>query len=314
MTGDGTVIASIASGKAHDGAGNGNNASTSTDNSVVYDKTPPLVSCGTADGVWHASDVSIACTASDATSGLASAADASFNLTTSVAANTETSMALTGSRTIFDLAGNSSTAGPIGGNKVDKKAPQLALTCPANLVVLNDPAAVANWTATDGGSGVTPSGTVALVTSSIGSKTANVTVQDNVGNSSSASCNYTVGYNFAGFFAPVDRPNTMNMSKAGQAIPLKWRLTDALGRPITNLTGVSVQATDLNCGLGSSTDQIEEYAAGASGLQNLGDGNYQFNWKSPVGYAGSCKSISLVFGAGGLSYTEKPAAFFTFKK
>jgi hypothetical protein len=314
MTGDGTVIASIASGVAHDAAGNGNNASTSTDNSVVYDKTPPDVACGTAEGNWHPADVSIACTASDATSGLASAADASFSLTTNVAVNTETSNALTGSRTIFDLAGNSSTAGPVGGNKVDKKAPQLALTCPANLVVLNDPAAVANWTATDGGSGVTPSGTVALVTSSIGSKTANVTVQDNVGNSSSASCNYTVGYNLAGFFAPVDRPNIMNMSKAGQAIPLKWRLTDALGRPITNLTGVSVQAIDLNCGLGTSTDQIEEYAAGASGLQNLGDGNYQFNWKSPVGYAGSCKSIALVFGAGGLGYTEKPTAYFTFKK
>ena len=34
-----------------------------------------------------------------------------------------------------------------------------------------------------------------------------------------------VKYNFIGFSAPVDRPNTMNVSKAGQAIPLKWRLT-----------------------------------------------------------------------------------------
>jgi hypothetical protein len=313
MTGDGTVIASIASGKAHDAAGNGNNASTSTDNSVVYDQTPPDVVCGTADGNWHPADVSIGCTASDVTSGLKYAADASFSLTTNVAANTETSTASTNSRDIFDNAGNESTAGPIGGNKVDKKAPQLALTCPANLVILNDPAAVANWSATDGGSGVTPSGAVALVTSSIGTKTANVTVQDNVGNSSSASCNYTVGYNFAGFFAPVDRPNTMNVSKAGQAIPLKWRLTDALGHPITNLTSVSVQAMDLSCGLGNTTDQIEEYASGSSGLQNLGDGNYQFNWKTPAGYAGSCKSIALAFGAGG-GYTEKPGAYFTFKK
>jgi hypothetical protein len=312
MTGDGTVIASIASSVAHDAAGNGNNASTSTDNTVVYDKTPPVVACGAADVNWHAADVSIGCTASDATSGLASAADASFSLTTSVAANTETSNALTGSRTIFDLAGNSSTAGPIGGNKVDKKAPEVALTCPANLVILNA-SANANWTATDGGSGVTPSGTVPLVTNSIGPKTASVTVQDGVGNSSSSSCGYTVGYSFAGFFAPVDRPNTMNVSKAGQAIPLKWRLTDALGHPITNLTSVSVQAVDLSCGLGTTTDQIEEYAAGASGLQNLGDGNYQFNWKTPAGYAGSCKSIALAFGAGG-GYTEKPAAYFTFKK
>ena len=36
MTGSGTVIASIAAGVAHDGAGNGNAASTSTDNTVSY--------------------------------------------------------------------------------------------------------------------------------------------------------------------------------------------------------------------------------------------------------------------------------------
>src|SRR5206468_5443903 len=37
MTGDGTVIATIAAGVAHDAAGNGNNASSSTDNNVTYD-------------------------------------------------------------------------------------------------------------------------------------------------------------------------------------------------------------------------------------------------------------------------------------
>jgi hypothetical protein len=37
MTSDGTVTASIAAGVAHDAAGNGNTASTSTDNSVTYD-------------------------------------------------------------------------------------------------------------------------------------------------------------------------------------------------------------------------------------------------------------------------------------
>lgn len=312
MTGDGTVIASIASAVAHDAAGNGNNASTSTDNSVVYDKTPPLVSCGTADGMWHADNVSIACTASDPTSGLADATDASFSLSTSVAAGYEPSNALTNSRTILDNAGNSATAGPIGGNKIDKKAPAVALTCPADLVILN--ASVnANWAATDGGSGVTPTGAVPLVTNTIGSKTANVTVQDNVGNPGSSSCGYTVGYSFSGFFAPVDRPNTMNVSKASQAIPLKWRLTDALGRPITDVTSVTVQSVGIPCGAYTGQDVIEEYAAGSSGLQNLGDGNYQFNWKTPANYAGTCKSIALTFGAGG-GYTEKPGAFFTFKK
>ncbi len=43
MAGAGTVIASIAAGVAHDVAGNANVASTSTDNSVVFDPTPATV-------------------------------------------------------------------------------------------------------------------------------------------------------------------------------------------------------------------------------------------------------------------------------
>jgi serine protease AprX len=40
MTGDGTVIATLLAGVAHDTAGNDNTASTSTDNTVAYDGTP----------------------------------------------------------------------------------------------------------------------------------------------------------------------------------------------------------------------------------------------------------------------------------
>ncbi len=43
MTGAGTVIATIAAGVAHDAAGNGNAASTATDNTVVFDPTPATV-------------------------------------------------------------------------------------------------------------------------------------------------------------------------------------------------------------------------------------------------------------------------------
>ena len=50
MTGDGTVIASLAAGVAHDAAGNANDASTSTDNTVTYDVTPPTVTINQAAG------------------------------------------------------------------------------------------------------------------------------------------------------------------------------------------------------------------------------------------------------------------------
>jgi hypothetical protein len=42
----------------------------------------------------------------------------------------------------------------------------------------------------------------------------------------------------------------------------------------------------------------EEFAAGGSGLQNLGGGYYQLNWKTPKSYAGSCKTLKLELGVG----------------
>ena len=104
---------------------------------------------------------------------------------------------------------------------------------------------------------------------------------------------YRVIYNFIGFASPVDNPPVMNIAKAGHSIPLKWRITDANGSPVTNLTGVTVAAVSLSCSSSSTTDAIEEYTTSNSGLQNLGDGYYRWNWKSPASYANSCKTLKL---------------------
>ena len=89
----------------------------------------------------------------------------------------------------------------------------------------------------------------------------------------------------------------MNLSKAGQAIPLKWRLTDAHGNPVLDLASASVTVSGVNCSLGTTDDLVEEAAAGSSGLQNLGGGSYQINWKTPTSY-GSCKNLNLDLGEG----------------
>ena len=36
----------------------------------------------------------------------------------------------------------------------------------------------------------------------------------------------------------------------------------------------------------------------SSALKNLGDGNYQLNWKTPKTYANSCRTIALDIGDG----------------
>ena len=131
---------------------NGGTSSDSTYGPVCFDDIPPREICASPDGLWHPTDVLLHCTASDTLSGLANPADASFNLTTSVPANTETSNAFTNSRTILDIAGNSSTAGPIGGNKVDKKGPSVTCGVPDGVWHANNVSIPC--TSADGGSGL----------------------------------------------------------------------------------------------------------------------------------------------------------------
>ena len=100
------------------------------------------------------------------------------------------------------------------------------------------------------------------------------------------------------------------MAKAGQPIPLKFRLTDANGNPVLNLTSVNVTVASLACERGITTDNLEEYAAGQSGLQNLGDGFYQYNWKTPKAYADSCKTMRMSLGEGTVVHTAE----FEFRK
>ena len=124
------------------------------------DVTPPDVVCATPDGAWHNADVTLNCTASDGESGLANPSDSSFDLVTAVPADTEDGNASTDSRQVCDVATNCAPAGPIPGNKVDKKLPDISCAAadgvwhPANVSV--------SCTSSDGGSGLADSGQATL--------------------------------------------------------------------------------------------------------------------------------------------------------
>ncbi|HYN87315.1 MAG TPA: family 43 glycosylhydrolase, partial [Ardenticatenaceae bacterium] len=124
-----------------------------------------------------------------------------------------------------------------------------------------------------------------------------LTVTDDEGDSASATATYRVAYGFSAFAQPVDNAPAVNLATAGQVIPLKWRLTDASGAPVTTLASVTVTAVSRACGA-DTVASIEEYAAGESVLQNLGDGYYQYNWKTPKAFAGSCRTLKLDLGEG----------------
>jgi len=201
----------------------------------------------------------------------------------------------------------------------DTTAPAITLTTPAEgAVYLLGQTVHADYACQDedGGSGLASCvGTVSngspIDTGSIGAKTFTVNAADNAGNTASVTHTYRVIYNFIGFTSPVDNPGVMNSAKAGQTIPLKWRITDANGNPVTDLTGVSVTAISLSCPSAPTTDAIEEYVVSNSGLQNLGDGYYQWNWKSPTAYANSCKTLKLDLGEGA---SFEHLALFQFRK
>jgi hypothetical protein len=126
--------------------------------------------------------------------------------------------------------------------------------------------------------------------------TGTTTLQE--GATSEESCVSVIAYQFAGFSSPINGGGVLNQVKAGQTVPLKWRLTTTDGLPVTNLdpADVRVTVTELACSVGSTVDAVEEYSTGSSGLQNLGDGYYQWNWKTAKGFTGSCKTMTLRLG------------------
>ncbi len=72
-------------------------------------------------------------------------------------------------------------------------------------------------------------------------------------------------------------------------------MLDASGAPVSDTSSfVSITSSQVACStLTGGTDEVEEYAAGNSGLQYLGEGNWQFNWKTPKSYVWQCRVMRL---------------------
>ena len=231
---------------------------------VKRDATPPTIagplSPANPDGAngWYVSAPTASWACADATSGLRSCSTPATmpeGVTPAVAG------------TAGDHAGNAASDA-VGPTKVDLTDPAVACA-PGRPFLLGEPGAVVSASVSDGQSGPAQATVTAPApTDALGAHAASVTGADLAGRTATASCSYTVGYGFRGFFQPVDN----GAAKAGQAIPLKWRVVDHSGTGVTTLADVSVTVAGRACDLGSTADALEEYATGSSGLQNLGDG------------------------------------------
>ena len=244
---------------------------------------------------WYNSPVTFTVSGSDSGSGIAQCGFGNFNSwsTPSITVNSNIFSGGSGAG-CRDAAGNGSGTGVSW--RYDNTVPALAPTVSPTGVLLRGSAATASPNATDLLSGVDPANTGCdpVDTSVAGSLTVQCHAADKAGNTNTANAAYKVGFGFTGFSAPVDA-DALNIAKAGQAVPLKFHVSDANG-PVTSLTGYTLTSNGEGCDDSEPTDAIEAYAAGASGLQNLGGGNYQINWKTDKAFAGQCRQVNLTVG------------------
>lgn len=118
----------------------------------------------------------------------------------------------------------------------------------------------------------------------VGQHRVTCTATDDAGNLTVGTFVITVvpGYSFVGFDRPVDS-GVWNVVKGGQAVPLKWQVLDADGRPVTDVAVIaSVASYPLSCTSGLSEDAVETTVASSSPLRfDAATGRFHLNWKTP---------------------------------
>jgi hypothetical protein len=295
---DGTETANASTGTHQVCDVAGNCAIAGPISGIMVDKKPPVISCAAPDTSWHASDVTIACTAADGGSGLANSADASFSLSTNVPAGSETANAETNSHVVCDAVGNCATAGPIGGIMVDKKPPVISVLVPlTNGTYTLNQAVPAAYSCADGGSGVaTCSGNVAvgapIDTSSAGTKTFTVNATDQVGNASSASVSYVIAYGICALY------DQTQVHQSGSTVPIKLQLCDASG---TDVSATSIAVTAIGLLRVSSATTGTPVASGDANPGN--NFRYDTTLGPTGGYIYNLKTTGLAAGTWSLQFT-----------
>ena len=108
---------------------------------------------------------------------------------------------------------------------------------------------------------------------------------------------FVAAYAFEGFAAPLG--SDVNIARAGRSVPLKWRTLDLGGTPLAGLDPATVKLSSVRIAcdsLSGEAEALDAYAPGSSGLQDLGDGFYQWNWATDKAWAGTCRLLRLELG------------------
>ena len=113
------------------------------------------------------------------------------------------------------------------------------------------------------------------------------------------------GYNFSGFFQPVDNLPTLNVIKAGQAVAVRFSLNGNQGLNIM-APGYPLSQR-IDCGSNASLDEVEQtLTAGSSSLSyDPATNSYSYIWKTNKAWSGTCRQLIVKLSDG----TEHRANF-----
>jgi hypothetical protein len=284
------------SGSCTDDAGN--NASA-TFGPFKYDATAPTINHSRTPANsfgWNNGSVTVSYTCDDNLSGVAPA-DCGPDQTLSGEGAGQSS---TGNAT--DDAGNSAST-TVNNINIDLTNPLVSL--------VGGPAAGGSYyfgfvtsaptcNASDALSGLNGTCSVSGYGTGVGSHTVKAEAKDKADNPASESHAYTVlGWDFRGFYQPVDMGTTANTVKGGSTVPIKFELF-AGSNELTETSRVNtpLKATKVGCDNGAPIDDIELTATGGTQLRyDTTGGQYIYNWQTPK-QPGVCYDVTITANDG----------------
>jgi len=110
-----------------------------------------------------------------------------------------------------------------------------------------------------------------------------------------------IRYVVDGFLPPVGNAPDINRVRAGQVVPLKWKLSSSSGANISDLGAVqSLGSAPTACATGTQVGEIEDsLVAGGSELRYDWDTNqYVYNWKTSKAWKGMCRALVVMLDDG----------------
>ncbi len=111
-------------------------------------------------------------------------------------------------------------------------------------------------------------------------------------------------YMFSGFFPPIANPPTLNVVRAGQAVPVKFSLNGDKGLNI--FAAGYPQSAVVACDTSEPQAAVDEtVTAGSSSLSyDPTTDTYNYVWKTDKGWAGTCRQLVVKFNDGTYHFAD----------